>query len=349
MQMRSPPLPDLQQTPAAAATEREEPAPLAWRARVRGVTQRRLALARDYAIVVAFLALFAVLSLTSDVFLTWRNLFNILDQNAPIGIIAVGVTLVFIAGGFDVSVGAVYGISGVAAAELVPHLGAGGASAVGALLGLGFGIVNGALATVARMNSFIVTLTSSIVIGGFALVMTSGFLITVTDPSFATVGSGSVWLVKYTVFVWLGFTLVCGFLLSRTIFGRYVYAVGGNQEAARLSGVRINLVRATTFAISGLAAGIAGVLVASRISTGQADAGGLSLAVLVIAAVVIGGTSILGGEGAIWRTILGVLLLALISNGFNLLGVDPIYQDIVRGGIIFVAVGLDAWARVARG
>jgi ribose transport system permease protein len=307
-----------------------------------------LSLLRDYAIVVAFVTLFVVLSFSSDVFLTWRNIFNILDQNAPIGILAVGVTLVFIAGGFDVSVGAVYAIAGVAAAQLVPSVGVYLAVALAMLLGLGFGVVNGVLTTVGRMNSFIVTLTSSIMIGGIALVMTDGFLVTVTDEDFAVLGSGSVGLVKYTVFVWFGFALVCGFLLSRTVYGRHVYAVGGNPEAARLSGVRVNLVRIIAFAISGMAAAVGGILVASRISTGQADAGGISLAVLVIAAVVIGGTSILGGEGAIWRTILGVLLLALISNGFNLMGVNPIYQDIVRGGIIFLAVGLDAWARYAR-
>jgi ribose transport system permease protein len=126
-----------------------------------------------------------------------------------------------------------------------------------------------------------------------------------------------------------------------------VYAVGGNAEAARLSGIRVGLVRGVTFALSGLAAGLAGVVVASRVSTGQADTGaGLELA--AIAAIVIGGTSILGGEGAIWRTVLGVVLITLIGNGFNLLNVDPTYQQIFQGVIILLAVGIDAWARRSR-
>jgi ribose transport system permease protein len=128
-----------------------------------------------------------------------------------------------------------------------------------------------------------------------------------------------------------------------------MYASGGNPEAARLSGIHVGVIRASCFAISGFSAGVAGILLVSRTATGQANAGGLDLAVLAVAGVVIGGTSILGGEGAVWRTILGVLLLALIGNGFNLLSIDPTYQDIIRGAIIATAVGIDAWARRSSG
>jgi len=309
----------------------------------------RLAVLRDYGIVFAFAALFLALSLASEPFLTKRNLLNILDQNAPVGIIAVGSTLVFIAGGFDLSVGSVYAIAGVTAALLVPHVGVELALIGGLLIGLGFGVANGILTTVGRINAFVATLAMSIIIGGIGFVMTGGLLVTVTDPGFATLGQGSIGEVTYTTLIWLGFTLLCGFLLSRTIFGRAIYATGGNMEAARLSGLRVGIIRGACYAISGLSAGLAGILVASRVSTGQADAGGFSLAVTAVAAVVIGGTSILGGEGAVWRTVLGVLLLALIGNGFNLLALDPTYQDIVRGGIIISAVGLDAWVRRTRG
>jgi ribose transport system permease protein len=152
----------------------------------------------------------------------------------------------------------------------------------------------------------------------------------------------------YSTLVWLGFALLCGFLLSRTIFGRYVYAIGGNHEAARLAGIRVDLVRASTFALSGLAGGIAGVILASQVATGQADAN-LGIEFSAIAAIVLGGTSILGGEGAIWRTVLGALLLQLIANGFNLLDVQPVYQQIFQGGILLTAVAVDAWARRSRG
>jgi ribose transport system permease protein len=313
-----------------------------------GGKRPQISIVRDYGIVVAFVALFVVLTFTSDVFLTWTNLFNILDQNAAVGCIAVGGTLVFIAGGFDLSVGSIYAVAGVTAAMSAPHVGPGGALLLGVLIGLGFGVVNGILTTVGRINAFIATLGTSIIIGGIALVMTGGFLIQVTDPTFSLLGRSSIGQLKYTVIVWLGFSLLCGFLLSRTTFGRHIYASGGNAEAARLSGIRVGLVRATTFAISGLAGGLGGVIVVSRVATGQADAGGFNLAVLAVAGIVIGGTSILGGEGAIWRTILGVLLLALIGNGFNLMNVNPTYQDIFRGGIILIAVAIDAWARRTR-
>ena len=135
-----------------------------------------------------------------------------------------------------------------------------------------------------------------------------------------------------------------GFVLARTIFGRYVYAVGGNPEAARLSGIRVGGIRGTAFAISGLAAGIAGVLMASRTSSSQANLGA-GLELTAISAAVVGGTSILGGEGAIWRGVLGLLLIAIIGNGFNLLNVDTTYQQIVQGGLILIAVAADQLLR----
>jgi ribose transport system permease protein len=162
---------------------------------------------------------------------------------------------------------------------------------------------------------------------------------------FTVLGRSDFETIKYSVWTLLAFTLLCGYLLSRTTYGRRVYASGGNPEAARLSGVRVNLVKASTFALSGTAAGIAGVIVASRVATGQADSGGLGIALDAVAGIVIGGTSILGGAGAIWRTVLGVLLLAMIGNGFNLLNVNSTYQRIFQGAIILFAVGVDAWSR----
>lgn len=299
--------------------------------------------ARDYGIVVSFVVLFIVLTFKSNVFLTKLNLFNVLDQNASLGIMACGGTLVLIAGGFDLSVGSIFALSGVVAAEAAPHMSSTEALILGALSGLGVGIVNGVITTVGRINAIVGTLAMSIVIQGVALVITNGLLINVAKPSFTTLGQGTVFTLHYSVIVWALFAAVCGFLLSRTRYGRFIFASGGNAEAARLSGVRVNLVRGSAYAISGLSAGIAGVLVASRVATGEADVATFPLA--VIAGIVIGGTSILGGEGAIWRTILGILLLALIGNGFNLLGVNPIYQQILEGGIILAAVGVDAWAR----
>jgi ribose transport system permease protein len=310
----------------------------------------QLTILRDYGIVVAFIALFITLSIASDVFLTKDNLINLAFQAAPVGIMACGGALVFIAGGFDLSVGAIASFAAVIAGKA--YVGAGipvwPALILGALTGLGFGIGNGLLVTVARVNAFIATLATSIIIYGIAIAVTGGFLISIDAESWATLGLGTVWSINYPIFVWAGFALVCGFLLSRTTFGRYVYAAGGNAEAARLSGVRVGVVRTATFAISGLSGGIAGVILASEVGTAQADSGNAANTFDAITAVVLGGVSILGGEGAIWRAVLGAFFLQMIGNGFNLLNVKPEYQNVFKGAILVLAVSLDAWARRRR-
>jgi ribose transport system permease protein len=304
---------------------------------------------RDYGVVVAFLALFITLSLTSDVFFTWANMKNLAFQTAPVGIIAAGGTLVFIAGGFDLSVGAISSFAGVIAAKAFNDTGMGlwASLSLGALVGLGFGIGNGLLITIGRVNAFIATLATSIIIAGFGQVITTGNLVSVAAPRFETLGLGQAWGIGYPVFVWLAFVLACGFLLSRTAFGRHVYASGGNAEAARLSGVRVGVVRASTFAVSGLAAGIAGVILVSEVSTAQWNANS-GIEFDAITAIVLGGTSLLGGEGAIWRSVLGAFFLQMIGNGFNLLGTTPQWQYVIKGVILAAAVSLDAWARRRR-
>jgi len=307
-------------------------------------TGRLSARLRDYGILATFLVLFVVLSVSADAFLTKDNLLNILDQWAPAGIVACAATLVIIAGGFDLSVGAIAALAGILGTKLA----ASGYIELGILAGIGagaaLGVVNGVLVTVGRVNSFIGTLASSIVLRGVALTATAGALITVSDQSFTKLGLGRLLGVPYTVWI-LGLVFVLSwFALSSTTFGRYVRASGGNAEAARLSGVRVNLVRASTFVASGLAAGVAGMILASRGGTAQPDAAA-GLELTAIAAVVIGGTSIVGGRGAVWRTMVGLLILALIGNGFTLLGLDSTYQQIVQGAIIIAAVMLDAWLR----
>lgn len=302
---------------------------------------------RSYGIVLSFLALFAALSLATDKFLTQRNLLNILDQSAPVGIVACGVTIGIIAGVFDLSVGAIFAVAAVAACKLAlltnPWVGI----VTGVLFGAALGIVNGVLVNTVKINSFIATLASSIVFRGIAILVTGGLIVTVTDPAFKILGTATFLGAKYTVWVFALFAIATSFLLSRTTLGRYFYAVGGNAEAASLSGIRVEQVRTLAFIISGLSAGIAGVLAASRTSSAQPDLG-MELALQAIAAAVVGGTSIMGGQGAIWRAVLGVLILAMIGNGFNLLGIDTIYQQIVQGLLIMLAVGLDQLLRRRR-
>ena len=302
---------------------------------------------RSYGIVLSFLVLFVALSLASDKFLTTRNLLNLLDQSAPVGIVACGITLGIIAGVFDLSVGAIFAVAAVVACKIAlvanPWLGIG----VGMLSGGALGILNAVLVNQVRINSFIATLASSIVFRGIAILVTGGMIVTVTDERFSTLGTETLLGAKYSVWVYAAVILVTGFLLSKTTFGRYLYAVGGNPEAARLSGVRVEAIRGAAFVISGLCAGIAGVLAASRTSSAQPDLG-IGLELSAIAASVVGGTSIMGGEGSIWRAVIGVLILAMIGNGFNLLGIDTIYQQIVQGLLIMFAVGADQLLRHRR-
>lgn len=304
----------------------------------------------DYGILIAFAVLFTFLSFQTEAFLTVRNQFNILDQAHQIGLIACAGTIVIIAGGFDLSTGAIFAMSGVIAAlvardlgqiesvaAVAPYLGWIAGIVAGTLIGL----LNGILVTVLHINTFVATLASGIVIRGLALIVTQAEQIRVSDRAFETLARTTIADANMTVYIWLGFAILLTFVLTRTKFGRYVFASGDNPEAARLSGINVSLVRTLTFGISGFAAGLAGVLQASKFMKAQNDAGqGLEL--IAIAAVVIGGTSITGGEGAIWRTVLGVLILRLISNGFNLINVDTFYQDVFQGLIILFAVALDA-------
>jgi ribose transport system permease protein len=313
------------------------------------VRRFNVAVVRDYGVVVAFVVLFVPLSLASNVFFTWSNMVNLAFQTAPLGIIAAGGTLVFIGGGFDLSVAAVSGFAAIISGKIFLNTGIGvwGSMFLGALVGLGCGVGNGLLVTLGRVNAFIATLATSIIIYGFGQVITGGNLVSVQAERFSRLGLNSAWGINYPIFVWAGFALVCGFLLSRTTFGRYVYAVGGNPEAARLSGVRVNVIRTATFAVSGLGAGIAGVILFSEVSTAQWNANS-GIEFDAITAIVLGGTSLFGGEGAIWRSVLGAFFLMMIGNGFNLLGTTPQWQYVIKGVILAAAVSLDAWARRRR-
>lgn len=304
---------------------------------------RRIALRilTDYGIIIAFIVVFVALSILAPAFLSTRNMLNVLDQASLVGLVALGATVTIIGGGFDLSAGGIFAFSGAVAA-FVARLGYPAAGlAAGMLVGLTLGIMNGGLISGFRINSFVGTLASGTIIRGFAFVLTAGLLIQIEDGAFAFLGRGRFLDAKIPVYLFAGFALLVWFLLARTTFGRYVYAIGGSEEAARLSGVRVGFIRTMTFAISGLSAGIAGVIGASRIATGQANVG-VGIALSAIAAVVIGGTSIMGGEGAVWRTIFGVLLLQLISNGMNILNVPPFYQLIVQGSVILFAIALDS-------
>jgi ribose transport system permease protein len=304
-----------------------------------------IGLTRSGGILAAFVALFAALAIGSPYFATTVNLLDILDQQAATLIIAAATTLVLVAGGIDLSVGAIYILAGVVAAQVAQSTSSTLAILVGVFVGVGVGLANGIIVTVFRINALIATLAMSFVVGGLASIVTQGNLVVlVNHPGFGDLAETQFLGVKTSI--WLTITAVASVavLLSRTALGQYMYAVGGNASATRLAGVRTNLVRLSTYVIAGGMAGLGGVIDDARTLSAQASSGE-NLTFTVIAGVVIGGTSILGGEGAVWRTVVGVLFIALIGNGYALLSLNPLYQQITLGALMLLAVGLDAWSR----
>ena len=299
---------------------------------------------QTYAVLVIAAILIVMLSLLSDSFLTLRNLQNILNQNAPLAIMASAMTLVIIGGGFDLSVAAIFAVAGVTAAwvalNLDPYVGLLVAPLVGAALGL----VNGVVITRLNVHSFLATIATSLVFKGVAIVISDGRLIPVRIDEFTWLGRDKFLGVFIAVYVLAAFALILTFILNRTTLGRKIFSVGGNEEAAILSGIRTDRIKVATFVIAGLAAGLAAAISVSRISMGQASAGA-GMELQAIAAVILGGTSIYGGVGAVWRSVAGVLLLALINNGFNILNADPFYRDLTTGLVILGAVGISAAGR----
>jgi ribose transport system permease protein len=303
--------------------------------------------ARRGGIIVPFLILFIILSVASGPFFTKTNLLDILDQQASTLIIAAAGTLVLVAGGIDLSVGATYALASVVATKLAISVNPVLAIVAGIAVGLVVGLVNGVITTLFRINSLIATLAMSFVVSGLASLVTGGNLIIAYSAlGYAKLARTSFLTVNTSTWVMLVVVIALGVVLARTIPGRYIYAAGSNAEAARLAGVQVQLMKLTTFVISGGAAALGGIIDASRVLSAQASNGETTLTFTVLAGIVVGGTSILGGEGTIWRTVVGTLFIALIGNGFVLLGLNPLYEQITLGGILLIAVGADAWSRL---
>jgi ribose transport system permease protein len=336
--------------PQAATPAPEKPA-------VRGAGLRMpgpelLGRAREGGILYPFLILFVVLViLKGSTFANETNMLQILDQQSAALIIAAAGTMVLIAGGIDLSVGATYALCQVIAMKLAiagtnPVL----AIIVGVLVGIGVGAVNGVIVTFFRINSLIATLATSFVITGGAALITGGNLITnFSITGYANFARTQFLNVTTAAWTMIGVVIILGVVLARTIGGRYMYAAGSNAEASRLAGVRVQWIKLVTFAISGGAAALGGILDSSRVLSASSSNGGTALTFTVLAGIVVGGTSILGGEGAIWRTVIGTLFIAVIGNGFILLGWNPLYEQITLGVILLLAVGGDAWSRLRTG
>ncbi len=302
---------------------------------------------RGYGVAVMFVALFVALAITTSAFLTTDNLRNLLEQSAQIGLIACGATLVIIAGQFDLSSGAIYSFAGVVAIIVTGESTVVLGMLAGLVASVVIGFANGLLVTRVGIDSFLATLASGFVLVGLGIVVASGVgTVRTTATDFDLLGRGSAFSLKYEAYALVGVTILAWLVLRFTAFGRQIYAVGGNLEAARVAGVKVGQVRALTLVIGGLTAALAGLLQTSEIRVAQVDAG-VSLTLPAIAAVIIGGTSVAGGKGGVWRTLIGVLFVTMVGNGFNLLRIDSVYQSIFTGGIIVLAVAVDSWSKLS--
>src|SRR5690625_695905 len=283
------------------------------------------------------------LGVLSDTFFTLSNIFNLLRQVSVNALIAFGMTFVILTAGIDLSVGSLLALgsaltAGLLASGMDPML----AVFIGLLIGLALGAVNGLIITKGKVAPFIATLATMTIFRGATLVYTDGKPITGLSDSFTfeMIGKGYVFGIPFPVIIMLIIFFILIFLLQNTVFGRQVYAIGGNEEASILSGIKVDRIKIWIYSLVGMLSVLAGIIMTSRLNSAQPTAG-TSYELDAIAAVVIGGTSLAGGRGRIAGTLIGVLVSGVIDNGLKLLNVSSFYQKIVKGGVILVAVLLD--------
>lgn len=300
---------------------------------------------REYGVVIGFIVLCIVISIASPAFASHKNILNLLRQSSIVGIIAAGMTFVIISGNFDISVGAVAAFSGA----IIMKLATSGinifVSILAALLLCAvIGCINGVFVAIINIPSLITTMAMVSVVKGAMLLLTGGYPITENIHVLDVIGNGYLIGIPVPVVIFALTVVAAYIVLTKTRFGRYVYSVGGNQEAARLNGINVEAYKIKVFIINAVLAGLAGIVLVGRMGTASPVAGeGYDMD--AIASVVIGGTSVAGGSGSVLKTVIGVLLMSVINNSFNLLGVDMYFQYIIKGLIILVAVGFDSYSK----
>jgi ribose transport system permease protein len=299
------------------------------------------------------LALMVVaLSVLSDKFLTAENTFNILRQISVNLCLSIGMTLVILSGGIDLSVGAVLALAGAVAAGLLKYgvalrffgmrleFTVTGAVVAGLVTGAALGWVNGFAITRFNLPPFVATLGMLSIARGLTMLWTGGFPLTELGPRFGFIGTGA-WLgMPLPVWIMIALTGLFVVVTQRTRFGRHLYAVGGNERAALLTGLRVNRIKIAVYTLAGALAGVAGLIVTARLDSAQPNAG-LGYELDSIAAVVIGGTSLSGGRGSVAGTVLGCLIIGVLNNGLFLLNVSPFWQQVIKGLVILLAVAID--------
>ncbi|TVQ40402.1 MAG: ABC transporter permease [Spirochaetaceae bacterium] len=306
---------------------------------------RRQAKSSTFGVALILLALCIVLALSTDRFLTQTNLFSVMRAFSFIAIIAIGECMVIISGGVDLSVGSIFGFSGLITAIALNRWSWSipGGIALGMAVGTGFGMVNGTLITRLRIPPFIATLGMLSVVRGLAYAITSGYPVRTPSP-YNVLGQGYLGPVPYPVIYMAALAVVFSVFLKKTVQGRRIYAIGGNEQASAISGIRVNRVKMLVYTLAGLLAGISGVISIARLGVAQSTAG-LGWELDVVAAVIIGGASLSGGKGTILGAILGAAIMGVLRNGLVLLNVSPYWQQAVIGLVIIIAIAADQMRR----
>jgi len=301
-----------------------------------------LSLIEKYRVLLIFIVLCVIAGFLSDVFFTMSNVMNVLRQVSIIAIIASGMTLVILLAGIDLSVGAVMAFSG---AILAGALTAGWPLPLALLAALGvgllFGVFNGFFVARFGIPSFIVTLAIMVIARGMTLVYTKGYPLVVSNEAYRFIGSGRIFGIPVPIILMFVIFGIMYWVLKYTSFGRYIYAIGGNEETAILAGINVKAIKIAVFGIAGLLSALSAIIYTSRLMSAQPTAGnGIELD--AIAAVIIGGTSLAGGKGAVTGTLIGALIMGVLDNILNLMNVSPFYQSIAKGLVILVAVLVDS-------
>ena len=299
---------------------------------------------KKYGLMIGFVFISVIISIVTPNFLSSTNILNILRQSSIVGVMAIGTTFVIIGGGFDISVGSLLALTAAMSLKLQQVLPWYVVAALVLLAGAFFGLVNGLLTAKLHIVAIITTLGTMTILRGLTYLYTGGYPVMGSSEEFKFIGAGYLGPIPFPILIFLSMVLLWQFILSKTTLGRYACAVGGNKETSRLSGVAVDFYHVMTFVIGGLMAAMAGIIYASRLNSATPLAGqGYELD--AIASCVIGGTSVSGGEGSIVGTMIGVLLLNVVSNMFNLLGIQVYVQYLIKGVIILTVVGFDSYAR----
>jgi ribose/xylose/arabinose/galactoside ABC-type transport system permease subunit len=293
---------------------------------------------QQWGIIIVLVILVLVLGVSSPVFLSGRNIRNILQQVSTLGILSMGMTILMISGGIDLSVGSSISVVAVIVGKLLKAgVPVGIPIILGFLIGCFIGLVNGLLASQTRAHPFILTLGTMTLFQGVAIIITEGYPITDLGDKFEWIGGATVGKVPFIVILFFAVMIACFFILKYTRLGRKAYAIGGNEYTTYLAGIRVKTFKIIYYVICGFLTGLAALVLSSRISSAIPTMG-TGFELQSIAAVVIGGTPLTGGRGSVWGTLTGVLLLGIIANGLNLLHVEASWQYVMTGAVIIIAV-----------